>query len=139
MRQAHPNIERGGMGGQSRDDIFPQMCVYLSNTSTTVERQGGSGRSARKISYVNNQHTMLEDNDPTGYKSNEAKEVKAALKIHPLEFPARRHFRTSGRVCSKDHAKLKNSACSSPVLANASEDLAPRRCSSIVRTPPVPN
>ena len=139
MLHAHPNIERGGKGGESRDDIFPQMCVYLSNTGTTVERQGDSGRPARETSYVNNRHTILEDNEPTGYKSNEAKEVKAALKIHPLEFPARRHFRTSGRVCSKDHAILKTSACSSPVLANASKDLAPRRCNLILRTPPVPN
>ena len=107
------------------DKIFPKKAlrkIYPSKAKTT------------KPSF-----TILEDNDPTGYKSNEAKEVKATLKIHPLEFPARRHFRTSGRVCSKDHAMLKTSVCSSPVLANASEDLAPRRCSSIVRTPPVPN
>ncbi len=33
------------------------------------------------------QFTILEDNDPTGYKSNRAKDVKAELKIVPIEFP----------------------------------------------------
>ena len=32
-------------------------------------------------------YTIIEDNDPTGYKSGPALEAKASLKIHPMEFP----------------------------------------------------
>ena len=32
-------------------------------------------------------YVILEDNDPTGYKSNDAKSAKATLKIEPLAFP----------------------------------------------------
>ena len=30
---------------------------------------------------------ILEDNDPTGYKSNQAISAKRDLKINPIEFP----------------------------------------------------
>ena len=32
-------------------------------------------------------YDILEDNDPTGYKSNDAKKEKVRLKIVPVEFP----------------------------------------------------
>ncbi len=32
-------------------------------------------------------YTILEDNDPTGYKSNTAKRAKRELGIQPIEFP----------------------------------------------------
>ena len=32
-------------------------------------------------------YTIMEDNDPTGYKSNKAKLAKKELNIHPIEFP----------------------------------------------------
>ena len=34
-------------------------------------------------------YTILEDNDPTGYKSNRAKAAKAQLRLVPIEFPTR--------------------------------------------------
>ena len=35
----------------------------------------------------NDSYSLLEDNDPTGYKSNKAMEAKAALNIKPWKFP----------------------------------------------------
>ena len=32
-------------------------------------------------------HTVIEDNDPTGYKSNTAKAAKSELKTQAMEFP----------------------------------------------------
>ena len=35
LLHAHPNIERGGLGGQSSNDILAHVCVYLSNTGAS--------------------------------------------------------------------------------------------------------
>ena len=44
-------------------------------------------RTLRRCHGNKRKFAIMEDNDPTGYKSNRAKEVKAQLKICPIEFP----------------------------------------------------
>ena len=42
----------------------------------------------RKHRKAKRRYTIVEDNDPTGYKSNAAKAAKKDLGIEPIEFPA---------------------------------------------------
>ena len=51
--------------------------VYRDELAPALKRHRGTKR----------QYTLLEDNDPTGFKSNVAKGAKAELKLQPLEFP----------------------------------------------------
>jgi hypothetical protein len=44
-------------------------------------------RTLRRTRGVKAKYRILEDNDPTGYKSGKAKKAKAELGISPIEFP----------------------------------------------------
>ena len=51
--------------------------LYKGAVHTALKKAHGNLRSYR----------ILEDNDPTGYKSNKAVQIKQALRISPIEYP----------------------------------------------------
>ena len=85
-------------GFDPRAPVYLSMCAVLVvmwqylpkgwNSKAAVDLyEGAVIKALRKSHGPRRSYSVLEDNDPTGHKSNAAKVAKKALGIQPLEYP----------------------------------------------------